>query len=126
MVSPFAKVSVVAVTFLSGPSALPRLMFATLTTSVAAGGALTCGEVVGAVVEGAVGGDSFLQLARPEVNAATMSTTCNLVINISPLLYSVRLYFGGMLSFCPGNILSGSLRTPRFASKMRFQSLALP
>src|SRR5262245_46302210 len=84
MVSPFAKVSVGAVTFLSAPSALPRVILLTVTTAGAGGGgggACTCGA--GAGGGGAAGGGvSFLQPAIP----MTSATRIRLAVSFAMML----------------------------------------
>src|SRR5215831_4193496 len=129
MVSALAKVSAAVVTFLSAPTALPRLMVLTVTPAGAAGGGGAGAGGGGAGTATGLGGSSFLpQAASVTMLAVRITNRVLRFIACSPL-YRAEFrpaHFGGILSFWPGKILSGSFRTSLFASKIRFHSLAFP
>ncbi len=72
IVSPLAKTSVAALTFLSAPTALPRLTLDSVTPAGGGGGGGGAGTGAGAGGGGGGGGGSFLpQAARTMLAAAT-------------------------------------------------------
>src|SRR5215468_459680 len=85
------------------------------------------GAGAGAVRGGGGGGGfaaSCLQAAKTSGSAAASATNAGRVECMANLPFAQDL--AGIFSCWPGKILSGSFRTSRFASKIRFHSFAFP